>query len=78
VEKKHSFSYIPDIAEALHILGTSDKSWGQYGMCLLHPQMTLEEIIALINHLVHKHLKPQVMNEFMTAILRLFIPALAK
>jgi nucleoside-diphosphate-sugar epimerase len=78
VEKKHSFSYIPDIAEALHILGTSDKSWGQVWNVPTAPAMTLEEIIALINHLVHKHLKPQVMNEFMTSILRLFIPALAE
>jgi nucleoside-diphosphate-sugar epimerase len=78
VDKKHSFSYIPDIAEALHILGTSDKSWGQIWNVPTAPAMTLAEIIALINHLVHKHLKPQVLNEFMTAILRMFIPALAE
>jgi len=78
VDKKHSFSYIPDIAEALHLLGTSDKSWGQVWNAPTAPALTLTEIIALINHLVHKHLKPQVMNEFMTSILRLFIPALAE
>jgi nucleoside-diphosphate-sugar epimerase len=78
VDKKHSFSYIPDIAEALHILGTSDKSWGQIWNVPTAPAMTLAEIISMINHLVHKNLKPQVMNEFMTSVLRLFIPALAE
>jgi nucleoside-diphosphate-sugar epimerase len=78
VDKKHSFSYIPDIAETLHILGTSDKSWGQIWNVPTAPAMTLAEIISMINHLVHKNLKPQVMNEFMTSILRLFIPALAE
>ena len=78
VDKKHSFSYVPDIAEALYILGTSDKSWGQVWNVPTAPAMTLAEIISLINHLVHKHLKPQVMNEFMTSILRMFIPALAE
>jgi nucleoside-diphosphate-sugar epimerase len=78
VDKKHSFSYIPDIGEALHILGTSDKSWNQVWNVPTAPAMTITEIITLTNHLLHKHLKPQVMNEFMTSILRLFIPPLAE
>ena len=78
VDKKHSFSYIPDIGKALHILGASDKSWNQVWNVPTAPAMTIAEIITLTNHLLHKHLKPQVMNEFMTSILRLFIPPLAE
>jgi nucleoside-diphosphate-sugar epimerase len=78
IDKKHSFSYIPDIGEALHLLGTSDKPWNQVWNVPTAPAMTLTEIITLTNHLLHKHLKPQVMNEFMTSLLRLFIPPLAE
>ena len=78
IDKKHSFSYIPDIAEALHLLGTSDKSWNQVWNVPTAPAMTIREIIEMTNHLLHKHLKPTVSNEFMTSILRLFIPALAE
>ena len=78
IDKKHSFSYIPDIAESLLLLGTSDQSWNQVWNVPTAPAMTLREIIELMNKLVHKNLHPQVMSEFMTSILRLFIPALAE
>lgn len=78
IDKKHSFSYIPDIAAALYLLARSEKSWGEVWNVPTAPAMTLSGIIDMMNHLLHKKLKPQVMGSFMTSILGLFIPALAE
>jgi nucleoside-diphosphate-sugar epimerase len=78
IDKKHSFSYMPDIAEALFLLAGSDQSWGQVWNVPTAPAMTVSGIIDLMNHLLHKKLKPQVMGTAMTSVLGLFIPALAE
>jgi nucleoside-diphosphate-sugar epimerase len=78
VDKKHSFSYVPDIGRALAILGTSEASWNQVWNVPTAPAMTLAEIIDMINRIQGSSLKPMVTNEFLTSILRLFIPALAE
>jgi nucleoside-diphosphate-sugar epimerase len=78
VEKKHSFSYVPDIGRALAMLGTSKESWNQVWNVPTAPAMTLKEIIGMINRIQGSALRPMVTNEFMTSILRLFIPALAE
>lgn len=78
IDKKHSFSYIPDIAAALYLLAGSEKSWGEVWNVPTAPAMTVSGIIDLLNHLLHKKLKPQVMGNVMTSILSVFIPALAE
>jgi nucleoside-diphosphate-sugar epimerase len=78
IDKKHSFSYIPDVAASLFMLAGAEKSWGQVWNVPTAPAMTLSTIIDLLNHLLHKKLQPQVMGNFMTSVLRLFIPALAE
>jgi nucleoside-diphosphate-sugar epimerase len=78
IDKKHSFSYIPDVAASLFILSGSEKSWGQVWNVPTAPAMTLQTIIDLMNHLLHKKLKPQVMGKLMTSILQMVIPALAE
>jgi nucleoside-diphosphate-sugar epimerase len=78
VDKKHSFSYVPDIGRALALLGTSEESWNQVWNVPTAPAMTLTEIIEMINRIQGSALRPMVTNEFMTSILRLFIPALAE
>ena len=78
IDKKHSFSYIPDIAAALYLLAGSEKTWGEVWNVPTAPAMTLSGIIDVMNHLLHKKLKPQVMGNVMTSMLSLFIPALAE
>lgn len=78
IDRRHSFSYVPDIGRALAMLGQSAQSWGQVWNVPTAPAMTLAEIIDLLNRLLGKNLKPMVTNEFITSILRLFIPALAE
>jgi nucleoside-diphosphate-sugar epimerase len=78
IDQKHSFSYIPDVASALFMLAGSEKSWGQVWNVPTAPAMTLSTIIDMMNHLLHKKLKPQVLGNFMTSVLGLFIPALAE
>lgn len=78
IDKKHSFSYMPDIAAALFLLSGSDKSWGQVWNVPTAPAMTLSGIIDLLNRLLHKKLNPQVMGKMMTSLLGMFIPALAE
>jgi nucleoside-diphosphate-sugar epimerase len=78
IERKHAFSYMPDICRALALLGCSSEAWGKIWNVPTAPAMTLAEIIAMVNHLQGSRLKPMVTGEFMTAILRMFIPALAE
>ncbi|MCU0380111.1 MAG: NAD-dependent epimerase/dehydratase family protein [Chitinophagaceae bacterium] len=78
IDKKHSFSYIPDVASALFMLAGSEKSWGQVWNVPTAPAMTLSTIIDMMNHLLHKKLKPQVLGNFMTSALGLFVPALTE
>jgi nucleoside-diphosphate-sugar epimerase len=78
IDKKHSFSYIPDVAASLFMLAGSEKSWSQVWNVPTARAMTLSTIIDMMNHLLHKKLKPQVLGNLSTAVLQLFIPALAE
>ena len=78
INRKHSFSYVPDIGRALALLGQSPQSWNQVWHVPTAPAMTLEEIIRFINQALGTNLRPMVTNEFVTSIIRLFIPALAE
>jgi nucleoside-diphosphate-sugar epimerase len=78
VDRKHAFSYVPDIGRALALLGSSDTAWGKIWNVPTAPAKSLAEIIALVNEWQGTTLRPVVTGEFMTAILRLFIPPLAE
>ncbi len=78
VDRKHSFSYVPDIGRALALLGSSDAAWGKIWNVPTAPAKTLSEIIALVNQWQGTTLRPIVTSEFMTAMLRIFIPPLAE
>ena len=75
VDKKHSFTYMPDIAKALYLLATDASAGNQVWNLPTAPAMTLAEIIALTNKILGSNKKPQVMGEFMMTLLRLAIPA---
>jgi nucleoside-diphosphate-sugar epimerase len=76
VDKKHSFTYIPDIAEALYLMSTRPDSFNRIWNLPTAKSMTLSELIDTTNRHLGTNMKPLVMNEFMMTLLRLFIPAL--
>ncbi len=76
IEKKHSFTYMPDIAKALYLLGTNKEANNQVWNLPTAPALTLAEIIALLNNILSTSKKPQVMGEFMMTFLRLAVPAI--
>lgn len=78
IDRKHSFSYTPDIGRALATLGQSPKSWGEIWNVPTAPAMTLSDIIRFLNQQLGHSLKAQVMGEGMLTLIRLFIPALAE
>jgi len=76
IEKKHSFTYIPDIAQALYLMSTRSDAFNRIWNLPTARALTLRELIDITNRHLGTDLRPQVMNEFLMKILRLFIPEL--
>lgn len=78
VDKKHSFTYMPDIAEALYLMSIRSDSFNRIWNLPTAKAITLSELIDITNRHLSASMKPLVMNEFMMTLLRLFIPALGE
>jgi nucleoside-diphosphate-sugar epimerase len=74
VEKKHSFTYIPDIAQALYLMSTRSDSFNRIWNLPTAKAITVRELIDITNRHLGTDLKPQVINEFLMKMLRLFVP----
>jgi nucleoside-diphosphate-sugar epimerase len=76
VDKKHSFTYIPDIAESLYLMTTRPDSFNRVWNLPTAKPMKLIELIDITNRYLGTDRKPMVMNEWMMKLVRLFVPAL--
>jgi nucleoside-diphosphate-sugar epimerase len=74
--KKHSFTYTPDAAKAVAILGNTPEAFNQIWNLPTAPAITGEEIINLTASLIQKNVKHQVMPLFVLKGLSVFVPVL--
>ncbi len=76
-DKKHSFTYIPDAGKATAFLALQENSWNQtWNLPTDSSYPTGKEITSIMNGLLSKNAKLQVMTSRMVSILGLFIPVL--
>lgn len=76
-DKKHSFTYIPDAGKATAFLALQENSWNQTWNLPTDPSYpTGKEITSILNRLLSRNAKLQVMASWMVSILGLFIPVL--
>lgn len=76
VDKKHSFTYIPDIAQALYLMSGRSDAFNRIWNLPTAKPVTVRELIDITNRHLGTDMKPQIMNEYFMSILRLFIPPL--
>jgi nucleoside-diphosphate-sugar epimerase len=76
LQKKHSFTYVPDAAKAVAMLGNSNDSFNQIWNLPTSPAITGEETIKIISSLLRKEIKTQVVSLNMLKLLSLFVPVL--
>lgn len=75
-EKKHAFTYIPDIARALVAMSKRPDAYNRIWHLPTSPAMTLDEFISIINRQLGTNRKPQVMSETLLKLVRLLVPPL--
>lgn len=76
-KKYHSFTYTPDIARSLAILGNTDDAFNQiWNLPTSDEKLTGDDIIAILNRKLNKNYKPQVMSKGLNNFLGLFVPIL--
>ena len=75
-DKKHSFTYVPDMAKALAILGTDDRADQSFVWHLptAAPALTGLEIMEKAGKIFNVPPKFSAIGDFMLAILGIFIP----
>jgi nucleoside-diphosphate-sugar epimerase len=76
VDQKHSFTYIPDIAQALYLMASRSDAFNRIWNLPTAKPVTVRELIDITNRHLGKDMKPQILSEFFISILGLFIPAL--
>jgi nucleoside-diphosphate-sugar epimerase len=76
ISKKHAFTYVPDLAKGLLLLGKDPAAMNQVWNMPTAPALTLDEIISTLNLELGTRLKPAVYSESVMKLVRLFIPAL--
>jgi nucleoside-diphosphate-sugar epimerase len=75
--KKHSFTYIPDAGKATAFLALQESAWNQTWNLPTDPSYPSgKEITTILNQLLSKNAKLQVMASWMVSLLGLFIPVL--
>jgi nucleoside-diphosphate-sugar epimerase len=76
-DKKHSFTYIPDAGKATAFLALQESAWNQTWNLPTDPSYPSgKEINSILNRLLSKNAKLQVMSSWMISILGIFIPVL--
>ena len=76
-DKKHSFTYIPDAGKATAFLALQENSWNQtWNLPTDSSYPSGKEITSIMNILLSKNAKLQVMSSGMISLLGLFIPVL--
>jgi nucleoside-diphosphate-sugar epimerase len=76
-DKKHSFTYIPDAGKATAFLALQESAWNQTWNLPTDPSYPSgKEITSILNRLLSKNAKLQVMSSMMISLLGLFIPVL--
>ncbi len=76
-DKKHSFTYIPDAGKATAFLALQESAWNQTWNLPTDPSYPSgTEITSILNRLLSKNAKLQVMSSWMISVLGLFIPVL--
>lgn len=77
LDKKHTFTYVPDAARALSTLGLSDKANNQiWHLPSKNPGLTGREYSEIVAKILDKKVKVQAMGKFMVRFMSLFIPIL--
>jgi nucleoside-diphosphate-sugar epimerase len=76
-DKKHSFTYIPDAGKATAFLALQESAWNQTWNLPTDPSYPSgTEITSILNSLLSKNAKLQVMSSMMISLLGFFIPVL--
>ena len=76
-DKKHSFTYIPDAGKATAFLALQESAWNQTWNLPTDPSYPSgRKITSILNRLLSKNAKLQVMSSMMISLLGLFIPVL--
>ncbi len=76
-DNKHSFTYIPDAGKATAFLALQENSWNQTWNLPTDPSFPSgKEITSILNKLLSKNAKLQVMSSWMVSLFGLFIPVL--
>ena len=74
MDMPHSFTYTPDAAKAVAILGNKPEAYNQVWHLPTHRGLTGEEWISLVSETMGKKKKGSVMPKFMMTVLGWFIP----
>jgi nucleoside-diphosphate-sugar epimerase len=74
VNYKHSFTYVPDIANAMYLMATTPQSFNQIWNLPSAPPITVKAFIDITNAQLGTHFKPAVLNEFIMTFIRLMVP----
>jgi nucleoside-diphosphate-sugar epimerase len=75
-EKKHAFTYIPDIARALFAMSQRPDAFNRIWNLPTAPAITLNEFIAIINRQLGMDRKHMILGEALLTVLRLMVPAI--
>jgi nucleoside-diphosphate-sugar epimerase len=76
VDQKHSFTYIPDIAQALYLMSSRSDAFNHIWNLPTAKPVTVRELTDITNRHLGTDKKPQILTEFFMSILRLFVPPL--
>jgi len=75
--KKHSFTYIPDAGKATAFLALQESAWNQTWNLPTDPSYPSgKEITSILNRLLSRNAKLQVMAPWLVSVLGIFIPVL--
>jgi nucleoside-diphosphate-sugar epimerase len=76
VDRKHSFTFIPDIAQALYLMGSRTDAFNRIWNLPTAKPFSIRDLIDITNRHLGTDMKPRIMSEFLMSILRLLIPPL--
>lgn len=75
-QKKHSFTFVPDAAKAVAILGNTEDAFNQVWNVPTTPALTGKEAIKIISALLNEEPKTQVVSSLMLGLISIFVPVL--
>ena len=73
-DRLHSYSYTPDVARGLAILGTSDESWGKIWHLPVAFQGTTRELATYFAKAAGQELNVRLVPRWMMHVIGLFAP----